>query len=359
MNTNAAKKLTISRSKLLLDNYFFGRLALYLQMVEKPEIPTLAVDGAHIYYNPQFILSLSEELVTSAIAHEIMHCVFEHIFRRGSRDPFLWNCAGDYAINLVLADSGFRLGPGWLLNVKYRDWFTEQIYEDLQQKGSAGSPLCDILPAAGNKEELEEKQYEWGTVVVQAANETAQRGSVPAGLARLFSDMASPKIPWREVLQYFLVQIARDDFSWRRPNRRYVASGLYLPMMYSEDAGPIAVAIDTSGSISAEMLEMFAAEIRSIVAQVRPERVTVIYTDAAVNHVDVFNRGEELQFDMHGGGGTDFRPAIQRAGEDQPLAMVYLTDLEGPTGDDPGFPVLWCCTRKHTAPWGQTIYLDA
>ena len=122
MNTNAAKKLTISRSKLLLDNYFFGRLALYLQMVEEPEIPTLAVDGVHIYYNPQFILSLSEELVTSAIAHEIMHCVFEHIFRRGSRDPFLWNCAGDYAINLVLADSGFRLGPGWLLNVKYRDF---------------------------------------------------------------------------------------------------------------------------------------------------------------------------------------------------------------------------------------------
>lgn len=106
MNTKAAEAFARARSNLLLDHFFFGRLALYLKPVQKEDIPTLAVDGKHLFYNPQFFLDLPRPLQKSAIAHEVMHCVMQHILRRKGRDQKLWNRACDYAENRVLQDSG-------------------------------------------------------------------------------------------------------------------------------------------------------------------------------------------------------------------------------------------------------------
>lgn len=64
--------------------------------------------------------------------------------------------------------------------------------------------------------------------------------------------------------------MAKDDYSWARPNRMFVAAGAYLPAMYSENMGPIDVVIDTSGSITQELLNEFGSEIKAIVAAVRP-----------------------------------------------------------------------------------------
>jgi predicted metal-dependent peptidase len=203
-------------------------------------------------------------------------------------------------------------------------------------------------------------QDDWRTAVVSAATEAARQdaGSVPALLQRFITDLVSPKVDWKSVLRRFVTQLSRDDYSWRRPNRKFVSQGMFLPALYSETTGPLAVVIDTSGSISNEVLNAFAAEITAIVDATRPAKLTVVYADATINHIDEFQPGEELHFAPHGGGGTDFRPAIAHFADEPPAALIYLTDLYGECGNAPDFPVLWCCVTDKVAPWGETVKLE-
>lgn len=364
MNTKALAKLTNARTALLLDHYFFGRLGLYLKLVENTSLPTLAVDGKHIFYNPEFILSLPNDLVRSAIVHEISHCIFDHQSRRCGRDPKTWNKAGDYAIHDMMTKAKFKIGDGWLYEPSFAGMSAEHIYDIIKQDESEGKKhddgLCDIQDGGDSQAEIAEQQVEWKIAVNQAAFSAKQMGKVPAGMERFIKDLGETKVPWRQVLHRFVSEITKDDYSWMRPNRKLIAHELVLPGLRSESMGPIEIVIDTSGSIDQPTLNAFGAEIEAIVSAVRPLKTTVTYCDAAVNHVDVFMPGDTLAFKMHGGGGTDFRPpfaAIEERGEN-PVALIYLTDLYGPHGEQPDYPVLWVCTNNTTAPWGETLHIE-
>ncbi len=360
MNQKALDHLTHARTSLLLDHFFFGRLALYLEFVEEPECKTLAVDGKHIFYSPDYVLSLSRELTKSAIVHEIMHCVFTHQCRRGSRDPRAWNVAGDYAINDIIKKAGFPLDKNWLHSPAFADMSAEHIYE-LLPKDDKGDNGGGTKGAAASEAAVKDNAIDWEIAVSQAAQAAKTHGNTPKGLERFFGELDAPKVPWREVLQRFITQITRDDYAWNRPNKKYLSMGWLMPSLYSESMGEIAVVIDTSGSIDQPMLDAFGAEIKAIVDQTRPIKLTVIYCDAAVNHVDEFAAGEDLKFKMRGGGGTDFRPPfnlIERR-DTQPMALVYLTDGYGPFPKQaPEYPVMWCMTTSVRGPWGENLKLE-
>ena len=363
-NAAALTKLTNARAGLVLDHGFFGMLALRLQLVEDNRIPTLAVDGKKIYYNAEFVLGLSMPLTKSAIAHEVMHCVFEHIGRRAQRNPRKWNMAGDYVINQVLKDSGFEIGQGWLLEPAYKDMTADHIYSLMPEddgKGSGsgtgqpGGALCDIMDGSG--EDLETQDIEWKVATVQAAEAAKAQGQLPASMRRFIEDLTAPQVNWREQLARFVTQTAKNDYSWMRPNKRFLGMGYYLPTLYSESMGEMVVCIDTSGSIDQATLNAFGGEIRAIHGSTRPEKLTVIYCDARVNHVDEFGPNDELHFDMHGGGGTDLTQSFNYVQEKglQPECMVVLTDMYTPFGNAQDFPVMWCATTDVLAPHGETI----
>lgn len=361
-NPAAAKALSLARSKLLLNHCFFGMLALRLQLVENKDLPTLAVDGRHIFYNPDFILTLSSELLQAAVAHEVMHCALEHISRRGARNPNRWNFAGDYAINQILKDVGFEIGEKWLLSPQYAGMTADQIYNMLPDDPSDGSggqsALDEIMP--GGPGDVDTVAAEWQVATVQAANAAKASGKLPGSLDRFVEGITAPKVDWRSQLQRFFTSVSKDDYSWTRPNKRFLSMGLYLPSLYSEAMGPVAIAIDTSGSINNETLQAFGAEIRALVGSSRPSEIHVIYCDAEVNHVDKFTPDDDMQFKPHGGGGTDFRPPFDYLLQNdiRPEVFVYLTDMMGPFPQDPGYPVIWCATTKDVGPFGQTIPIE-
>ena len=361
-NFAAAKALSIARSKLLLDHSFFGMLALRLQLVETPALPTLAVDGRNIFYNPDFVLTLTPELQRSAIAHEVMHCALDHISRRGTRNPKRWNYAGDYTINQILEDAGFEISKNWLLSPQYKGMTADQIYSMLPEDPSDGSggqdALDEILP--GDPSEASTLEAEWKVATVQAANAAKANGKLPGSLERFVEGITTPKVDWRAQLQRFFTSVSKDDYSWLRPNKRFLNMGLYLPSLHSESMGPVAIAIDTSGSIDNATLQAFGSEIRALTAHTRPSEIHVIYCDAEVNHVDVFSPDDEMVFKPHGGGGTDFRPPFDYLEKNgiRPEVFVYLTDLYGPFPDDPGYPTIWCATTSEVAPFGQTIPIE-
>jgi len=63
----------------------------------------------------------------------------------------------------------------------------------------------------------------------QAQQAAAGRGPLPAGLGRTIEQILQPTADWRAVLRDFVATCARNDYSWVRPNRRFIAQGLYLP----------------------------------------------------------------------------------------------------------------------------------
>ena len=363
MNPQAHKKLTVARSQLILGHPFFGTLALRLRLVERTDIPTLAVDGKHVFYNPEFVLGLSDSLCRSALAHEVMHCVLAHIGRRGARDPKKWNYAGDYALNQVLQDSGFEIGSGWLLHPQYQGMSADQIYallpDDPDGDGDGQSPLDDIMD--GDLSEIESTSTDWKIAAIQAATTAKSQGKLSGSLQRFMEEAAKPQVDWRDQLRRFVTQISKDDYSWARPNRRYLSAGFYLPTLYSESMGDIVIGIDTSGSIDDKTLQTFGSEIRALTAAVRPTKVHVVYCDAEVNHVDTFGPYDEMRFAAHGGGGTAFKPVFDYVEANQlaPECLVYLTDLYGDHGfASPDYPTLWCCTTTQRASFGDTIRIE-
>ena len=367
MNTEITQKLIRARTQLLLDYPFFGELALRLRLKEEPGTPTMAVDGRNIFYNPAFVEGLSIGLTRAIIAHEVMHCVFDHIGRRGDRNPKKWNHAGDYAINQMLTESGFDFEGTGLLNSAYAGMTTDQIYALLPEgvgddsapgPGEPGGSLDDCMDGDASSNEV--SATDWKIATIQAANSAKSMGKLPSSLGRFIEELTSPKVDWRDMLRRFITEISKDDYSWMRPNRRFMSQDLYLPSLYSETMGKIVVAIDTSGSIDQATLNAFGSEIKAIVQSTRPSKTTVIYCDAAVNHVDEFGPNDELHFEIHGGGGTDFCPPFAYVDEHSitPVCFVYLTDMYGRFPDAPDYPVMWCATSDVIGPFGETIRIE-
>jgi len=362
MNKDILEKLTRARTGLILDFPFFGQLALRLRLVERADISTLAVNGRQIFYNPDFVNELSADLTKSAIAHEVMHCVYDHITRRGDRNAKKFNIAGDFVINLMLKDSGFNIGKGWLLDPQYAGMSTDQVYallpESQDDDSESGGMGQDVQK--GESESTEADAADWKIATIQAATSARMQGKLPGSLNRFIEELTTPKVDWRDRLRRFVTEVNKEDYSWTRPNRRFQAQGIFLPSLYSESMGAIVVAIDTSGSIDQATLNAFGSEIKSIVQSTRPSSTTVIYCDSSVNHVDTFSMHDELKFDMHGGGGTAFEPPFDYVAEHdlKPVCFVYLTDMYGSFPAAPDYPVMWCATSDVEGPFGETIPID-
>jgi len=95
------------------------------------------------------------------------------------------------------------------------------------------------------------------------------------------------------------------DYSWARPNRRFIPNGDYLPSVgKAPTMGELVVQVDVSGSISKPELDAYNGHLKRIVEQCRPEKTHVIYTDTRLQRHVEFEAGEEVQLEFYSGGGT-------------------------------------------------------
>lgn len=396
---SARDKISAARSALVLDHPFFGALALRLRMVEDRGCKTAWTDGERMGFNPSYVNSLGPSRLIAVLAHEVLHCAAGHPWRRGGRDERLWNEAADYAISCILKDAGFDIGDDWLVEPGFKGLSAEEIYERLKARagggdpdGSGASPPPESASAGGSgqdgapdgseasgggdqqepdfgpgevrdapKESASQSEAEWRAAVATAAKAAKAMGRLPGGLERFAAEAVKPRIDWRAILRRFVQSAAREDYTWRMPNMRYAATGMYLPSLKNETMGPIVVFVDTSGSIGDKELSAFSAEIRSIAEEARPETLWVVYADAAVRRADEFPMGEDVQICPVGGGGTDFRPAFEWVEKNKvkPSCAIYLTDLYGTfPKSPPDYPVLWVATSRNDVPWGEAVRLD-
>ena len=369
---DVTKRISKAKTALILEHPFIGSVALNMPMSIDNSVPTAATNGKRVLFNEEFCNGLSDEELKFLVAHECMHPMLEHNFRRGERDAYKWNQAADYVINKLLTDEGIGKMPeqGLLDDTIYKNGggTSDGIFnllpdtpEDGQGNGGSGQPLDSCEDGQGSPAEVSQQQAEWKVKVAQAAQSAKMMGKMSAGLERLVDEILKPKVDWRDVLQRFVVKCRSDQRSWARPNRRFLSQGLYLPSVSGESLGEIAFAVDCSGSIGQDEINQFASEITTVWQDQRPTKVHVIYFDSEVSHYDEFEQDNEPVVKPHGGGGTAFSPVFRYMADKgiEPVACIFLTDLYcDDFGDAPDYPVLWVSTHDDKAPFGEVVMME-
>lgn len=377
MAMSADQKLSKAIVNLIVSQPFYGALAVMMDRVPMPADwfadkkmpPTAATNGRTIYYCEEFIDKLSLPQVVGELCHLSLHVGMLHHTRRGERDNDKWQAATDYAVNQIIKDSNLTLPPDALLEKKFEKMSAEEIFRNLpdmseeqkkQMMQSAG--MGTVMDFEGTESEKQQQEADWKSSMAGAVHRAKMAGKLPAGMERLVDQLLEAKVNWADQLMQYLTDKERADDDWCRPNRRFVASGLYLPTVRENPTGELVVAVDTSGSICDKTLQAFATEIRTIATEVNPTQIVVIYCDAAINRVQIFERDDEICLSMCGGGGTDFRPPFDHVKKKgyKPHAFVYLTDGYGPfpDGNDIPYPVVWCMITDVKAPFGHHVRVN-
>jgi predicted metal-dependent peptidase len=180
----------------------------------------------------------------------------------------------------------------------------------------------------------------------------------------VFGDLMAPKVDWRKVLREFVQETCagRDESSWRRPNRRFLADDIYMPSMVGVTLNELVVGFDTSGSVfGGEEMTMFVSEIAAIIEQVKPAKTHVIYWDTAIAGHQTFEGGQFAVQDLKikGGGGTDGAVLFDYLREKRmnPQAVIQFTDGYVGSWGRSDWPTLWAITTNEQAPYGVNISL--
>jgi predicted metal-dependent peptidase len=394
------EKLITARVGLLLRASFFGNLATRLKLVNADEwCPTAATDGRNFYYNSRFVDMLKPKEIEFLFGHEVLHCVYDHFGRRGDRDPQLFNIANDYCVNGDLKKhrvGEFITTVPCLYDHKYEGMSSEEIYDILYEnaekidigslidkmldehldgegqdsdgdgegeqgkKGGKGRPKLSAEERQKIKDEIKE-------AVLAAAAASDGAGNLPASVKRIIEDMTAPKMNWRELLRMQLESTIKSDYTWMRNSRRGWHMDAVMPGMKLDPMIDIAVSIDASGSMGAQMLRDFLGEVAGIMEQFPNYRIHVLSFDTQVYNPQQFdseNLDDITGYEIMGGGGTDFDCVFQyfKENEIEPKRHIMFTDgyPNGSWGDEQYCDTVFIMhgTTSIVPPFGQYAYYE-
>ena len=379
-------KIIIARVGLLLRHPFFGNMATRLKIEEGSEwMGTAATDGRTIYFNRKFFEPLSVKQVEFVIAHEILHNVFDHMSRRESRNPKIFNIAADYCVNGQLVRD--RIGEHKIEGItifhdaKYYGMGAEEVYDkifdemDEQELDALGQLLDDHIDwgeeGKGNrpqysKEELRQIRDEIREATMQAA-QAAGAGNTPANVQRMIKELTEPKMNWREIIRQQIQSTIKNDFSFMRPNRKGWHMSAILPGQQFQETIDIAVGIDMSGSIGDEQAKDFLTEIKGIMQEYQDFKIKVWCFDTKVYNeqdYDGYCMDEFDNYEVMGGGGTEFDAnwEYMKANDIQPKKFIMFTDgyPYGSWGDENYCDTVFIIHGNNSIvpPWGEYAYYE-
>lgn len=375
---------------------FLGSLMCNHRLVWDEQCKTAWCNGETIAFNPDFFLKYELPERLTVLAHELWHTGFDHMGRRGNRDPEIWNWAGDYVINGMLDTAGYSFkGLSPLLDHAYDGMSTEEVYDILIQQYPP-SPQISLIPPCTNgqggkdpndpnntgqpvrldpngntnaplsgdvrEEGAPDKQTTMGKLVgaLQAAKMSKQAGDLPGEVLLTIEEFLDPVLPWEVLLRKYFTDMSADDYSWRRPSRRYTDE--YLPSLMGENGlEHLIYYLDISGSISDQEIVRFNSEVRHIHQDLKPKRLTLVTFDTKIQDVYEFEEDDVFEeITVHGRGGTCLDPVRKHIEKHQPTAAVIFSDLYvEPMHVNPGVPVLWVIVDnpKARTKFGTNIHM--
>jgi len=400
----AEQRIERAHSQLMRHKDFclFSGVFMVGKVVVDEITPTAKTNGRDVTYGRAFVDRLDDKQLAFLVVHEAMHKAYRHLMvwkNLAKENAHLANAAMDYVINLQIADSdkaqdivamprdedGRLMG---LLDEKYRDMDTRQVYELLKKeckggrdgegRGDKKSPSggdLDDHDWEGAEELTEEEAQELSNEIDHALREgSILAGKMKGNVMRGINEMLHPKVDWKEALREFVKTNVKggDQSTWRRPNRRYLGIDIVMPSCITEKAERFSIGVDTSGSIGGAILGRFLGESKSICDEVMPEIVDLLYWDAHVAKHEMYTGAEVQNFadstQPAGGGGTtpECVPVFMMENKIKPQALIMLTDgyFYGESKADKwaelGVPVLWCVVgnKSFTPMYGQSVLVE-
>lgn len=363
--------------------------------------------GDTILYGPSFeALSLPEQ--TGLLAHHVLHVALRHSGRAddlASRlgddfDRGRFTLACDGLINDLLIEGGHAVprpavrgseliarvgGPKVDVSALIADWTAERLYLALLHKPRRGETR-DTDTADGY---ARDKQFRpdldgdpkedrgpdaWRARLEQAFATGRAAGTGIGPVLRRFADLPNSSVPWEVRLRRLLLRAVSDRprRSFKRPTHGWIAreaeartlGGGAVPVFEpgaARDArrARIVVALDTSSSVSDTQLDLFASEALAIARRSGAETLLLGF-DTEVHSRGRLDRETLVDLEMRRGGGTAFADVIAEAARLGPSITVILTDLDGPVGATPSFPVLWAVPHApaQVPPFGTILEMD-
>ena len=387
--------------KLLATHNNNGQSA-HVGVMSNVGVDIAATDGKNVIFNPDTYFELPLPARVFVAAHEIVHNVYGDVellhrcretgkvpMHDGTSVPFkneVMQRAMDLRINALLIDSkigkmpkhpdGTQMGQFdpklATANDSVLDVY-KRCYED-DPEGDGGGGFDSVLPPGKSTgqnpgqaaNQRNPSQWAVETAAAQTLEQIRTQGRMAGALQRMFQAILEPEVPWTDLIQgIFARKVGSGGENWNRPDRRFIGRDLYLPSRSGHGAGHVVVWGDTSGSIGAGELEKYIGELSGIVEDVRPKRLTVIWCDAAISHVDECEDAGDLATiksrGVGGGGGTSCHPVFEWIAdntEEPPDMFIAFTDGYVAFPDEPAFPVIWASVSKPgevNYPYGDVV----
>ena len=387
--------------------------ALYSQIIAsgKNEVKdgkfTAYTDGINKVYSREYVAEYDNEAkLRGLILHENLHVALKQIPRHRDlrHDHKMLNFAMDFVVNDVIKNTegttGYAKEPivllpdGALYHPMFHNWSVRKVYDYLKkrkdeldkadQNGNEPQPCpqqnngstkgedqseTDIDNALRNMDkmfddhvftEVEEMDAEELKKLEDSIDKALRQGGMLAGrmgatIPRVIGDLLETKVDWREVFREFVQSAMRgkDEYTWRKMSKAYLANNMYLPSMHSETMGEVVVAIDTSGSINNEQISEFASELASICDACNPDKVRVLWWDTQVHGEQIFEGNYSDIAKMlkpKGGGGTHVGCVSDYIIKSSIKAEVLVVFTDGYVESDPKWeidlPTMWFVTQN-------------
>ncbi len=374
----------ISKCKLQVrkECQFFGALMLFASIKETKKYDTACTDGKDIYFNMNFLKSLNSSEQNALMLHEVLHMALLHVTRRQNRDPKIWNIAADIVVNdLILRNTSFRLPKGAIIDKTYRDKSVEFVYESLLKNNKYKkhkSYIQDLKDSGTNDNSsqadgMEIESY-WKDKIQVIKNSdmvnnsdkfgSNTTGGLPDGMDREVENILEPEVNWRHALWKY---VGRTPADFDDLDRRFLYRGLYLEGLMTE-ALEVSVCVDTSGSVSRDLIDQFVAEINGILKSYPHVKCDFFFCDCELSGPFKISSPEEIPV-LKGGGGTSFVPFFKYLEKNNENHMgshkvsIYLTDgYEEFPKFVPKDPVMWLVSAdgEETSefPFGEVIRIS-
>jgi len=418
-----AEKVSRAIIDLQEKNPFFAHLTFGLEFKEA-KIPTMAVSAkGECLYNLTWVDGLKREELQGVLCHEVLHVAIDHLSRLGHRRLHVANVAMDIAVNHIVKSNNLTL-PEKVIpvdlrtdstsidvkkdgkvkkvkveNVSKRFW--EDIYNQIEGdfegdddgdeegegtpggngegsggrgglNGDYGNSDGHIYGDGMTEKEREKTREDWTRRVTEAATSAKTMGKTPAGMERYIDKLLKPKVRWKDMLRSMIKPyITPVDYSYRKPNKKSVACGVFLPSVRKEHM-EVEVLVDTSGSIGQAELTEFLSEVCGIAASSSHVKMWVSFCDTEIG-----NRYEVANGNIHtimalkpsGGGGTDMENGLDRIKKENTRVPVVVVLTDGYDSykrkrSDYPFDVIWCLSEKgvsisdHAAGYGMRVKID-
>ena len=372
------QKITYAKCRLLIHHRLFGGLLLEFPIKRDDNEKTMSTDGVNIYYNDDFLDGINKNQVMTLLLHELKHILYKHFMRFPIKDMKeeereLTNYALDYAINSIIIhemapnDNCLEFPKGILYDEQFKGMNAEKILDILKEEkknnkgqhdnrmkknpddmgqfdnhlGSSektSNQMDNTKKKTGKSKQDQMNDIDKKIYKIASGLSAKERGEVPSDMNRMIDEYLENlegKVDWRRYIKKKIQEIGRGQYTTSKVNRQYLPYNLYLPGQTGSKA-KVALALDTSGSISQADIIEFLGELKSML-RMMPYLEIVLYGCDAVLQGKARIKGfknfrDSVNKVLTGGGGTSYIPVFEDLiqSKDRDIkCLFYFTDGYG------------------------------